>query len=426
MRLSQFAILLAITVSALPLRAADQPALNEKLKPLQWVLGNWEGTSKDENLGELNWKYEIKPDLGGNVVHLRYEAFDKNQHGIMSGIGLYRWHAERNGLVATGVGSLGYGVDYLVQESGDKWIWQGYGYDNEGRYATGLTEVEKVNENTMAISFSRQVVAGQPVPDVKTTMKRVRTSPQEDIINMEKKYGRAIMQRDVKALELILADDCVGSSAGIPWNKEQMVGYIASGSGGYALKALEYHEFKARVYGDVATLACRATAKEQYDGKESTQAYRVAETWVKRDGRWQMVAFDSSKVEPEPSTSASVEREIIKLEKQFNEAMLRSDVEAIDNLLAQEWVESDEEGVRSREGFLQVVKSRDVVVQSIDMQQPKVLSFGDTAVALFTFKLKGTDKGKEFTEESRATDTWIKRDGRWQCLAIHESKVTKQ
>jgi hypothetical protein len=35
-------------------------------------------------------------------------------------------------------------------------------------------------------------------------------------------------------------------------------------------------------------------------------------------------------------------------------------------------------------------------------------------------------EGKETTGQIRFTDTWIKRDGRWQCVAAHNSTIAQK
>jgi hypothetical protein len=53
----------------------------------------------------------------------------------------------------------------------------------------------------------------------------------------------------------------------------------------------------------------------------------------------------------------------------------------------------------------------------------KVVVSGSTAITRGTYLGAGTDSGKPFREHLRWTDTWVKSDGKWQCLATHYSKV---
>ncbi|MHC1765801.1 MAG: nuclear transport factor 2 family protein [Verrucomicrobiia bacterium] len=293
MELNQLAILFALTISAFPVGAADQPTLSEKLKPLEWMLGRWEMTTNVPNQGTFRLIVEWKPDLGGTVIVQRYDFIDPSNRSVQSGIGLYHWRPEENILAATGAGPTGHGSNLLVKQADNKWIWHSFGYDGKGKFGSGVNATAKDDENTMTTRFYNNVSGGESQPEFTITLKRVATSPEEEIINMEKQFKRAIMQRDLDAFALVVADDYVGSSGEDTWNKEQLMDSIRSG--GYLLKALDYHELKARVYGDAAILTCRGTYNEQSGAEESTQEYRVTETWLKRDGRWQVVAFHRSK-----------------------------------------------------------------------------------------------------------------------------------
>jgi len=55
----------------------------------------------------------------------------------------------------------------------------------------------------------------------------------------------------------------------------------------------------------------------------------------------------------------------------------------------------------------------------------KVTVFGDTAIAIGTFKAKGTDgTGKPMDVRERFTDTWVKMpNGKWQCVASQGTAV---
>jgi len=51
--------------------------------------------------------------------------------------------------------------------------------------------------------------------------------------------------------------------------------------------------------------------------------------------------------------------------------------------------------------------------------------FGDTAIATGTFTAKGAYKGKQFDHRGRFTDTWVRLNGKWQCVASHISLIKK-
>jgi hypothetical protein len=39
------------------------------------------------------------------------------------------------------------------------------------------------------------------------------------------------------------------------------------------------------------------------------------------------------------------------------------------------------------------------------------------------YRETGTNKGKKYVIRSRYTDTWIRRNGTWQCVASHSTLI---
>jgi ketosteroid isomerase-like protein len=64
---------------------------------------------------------------------------------------------------------------------------------------------------------------------------------------------------------------------------------------------------------------------------------------------------------------------------------------------------------------------------SADVEDLKVMVFGDTAIATGKYRGKGTDSGQSFAEYARWTDTWVKMpDGKWQCVASQYTSIQGQ
>jgi uncharacterized protein DUF4440 len=55
-------------------------------------------------------------------------------------------------------------------------------------------------------------------------------------------------------------------------------------------------DLAVRVYGDTNILTARAWSQGVLDGKEFTDALRYTRIYVKRDGRWQVVPFQQTRV----------------------------------------------------------------------------------------------------------------------------------
>jgi len=56
----------------------------------------------------------------------------------------------------------------------------------------------------------------------------------------------------------------------------------------------------------------------------------------------------------------------------------------------------------------------------------KARVYGDAAVVTYRWTSKETFKGQDISGQSRWTDTWVKRAGRWQCVASHGSRIAQK
>ncbi len=125
--------------------------------------------------------------------------------------------------------------------------------------------------------------------------------------------------------------------------------------------------------------------------------------------------------------SGSAEQELIKLEKGWNDALAGHDWAFIDKILADDYITTDSDGVvADKAQEMAILKSGEEAVASAVSDDFKVRIYGDTAVVTYRWTYKGQLKGKESTGQERDTDTWVRRGGRWQCVAAHASRIAQK
>jgi ketosteroid isomerase-like protein len=125
----------------------------------------------------------------------------------------------------------------------------------------------------------------------------------------------------------------------------------------------------------------------------------------------------------------SVEKELIKLENEWMEAAFKHDIASIEKLsrmMADEFIMTYDGSNFTKAQILEFVKSREEELLSFVMDERKVRVYGDVAVVMCRNTYKMRSAGKETTDQVRFTDTWIKREGRWQCVAAHNSTVAQK
>jgi len=119
--------------------------------------------------------------------------------------------------------------------------------------------------------------------------------------------------------------------------------------------------------------------------------------------------------------------ELLKLEKDFEQAVVTNNAEAIGKFLAGDWVIIDSDGgVIDKARFLSVIKSGALTHEMMESDDVNVHTYGDSAVVTALTTTKGKFAGQEFSTRERATDFFVKQGGRWQCVFSQLTKFNKK
>ena len=113
------------------------------------------------------------------------------------------------------------------------------------------------------------------------------------------------------------------------------------------------------------------------------------------------------------------------LEIAWNHALEGKDSKALDMLLGNNMVSVDIDGsVSNKREFLASIQAPDYQPSQAVIEQSKVQMYGDAAVVVGIFRVKGVEKGKPYVHRERFVDTWIKTNGTWQCVATTGTLIT--
>lgn len=115
---------------------------------------------------------------------------------------------------------------------------------------------------------------------------------------------------------------------------------------------------------------------------------------------------------------------ILALESAWNQAEIHHDTNAAAALMADTFISVDHHGtLLNKAQYLAGIKDPSFRPQEISNSETSVYLYGDTAIVSSAYRTKGTDSGKPFQHHGRFTDTWIRRNGKWQCVADHETLI---
>ena len=117
----------------------------------------------------------------------------------------------------------------------------------------------------------------------------------QTIIDLDKKRMQAMAAKDIATLEAVLADDLIyaHSTARLD-TKQSLIGNMVSGATVYT--GVEPSDVKAQDLGDAVVLTGTAQIKVVSNGTPNAFGVRFMDVYARRNGRWQMVAWQSTKL----------------------------------------------------------------------------------------------------------------------------------
>lgn len=115
------------------------------------------------------------------------------------------------------------------------------------------------------------------------------------IIELDKARMAAMAAQDIARLDDLLADDLVytHSSARLD-TKASLIGGMQAGTTVY--QAVEPYDVKAQALGDAVVLTGCANIRVTTTAGPLAFGVRFTDVYAKRDGRWRMVAWQSTKL----------------------------------------------------------------------------------------------------------------------------------
>jgi ketosteroid isomerase-like protein len=117
----------------------------------------------------------------------------------------------------------------------------------------------------------------------------------QTVIDLDRKRMQAMAAKDIATLEKLLADDLVyaHSSARLD-TKRSLIDAMKSGATVYT--GIEPSDVKAQDLGDAVVLTGIAQIKVVSNGTPNAFGVRFTDVYAKRNGSWQMVTWQSTRL----------------------------------------------------------------------------------------------------------------------------------
>lgn len=154
--------------------------------------------------------------------------------------------------------------------------------------------------NLIALALAVYFFASPLVLAQKNTNKKAKTSAKggnvEDTIKaLNEQLNQAALKGDAAVYEKLVSDDYI--SIGVTGTVSTKADLIANyKSGKTKFDAIDVQDTKIRVYGDTAIVIGTANVKGNSGDTDISGQYRSTRVWIKRDGNWQSVSFQATRV----------------------------------------------------------------------------------------------------------------------------------
>ena len=121
---------------------------------------------------------------------------------------------------------------------------------------------------------------------------------------------------------------------------------------------------------------------------------------------------------------ADAEKQVGMISKQYREAVVKGDWQTVTAMQSDDWVGIHPQGeVADKAKATKDMKDRTIVFESIEPSEVKVRVYGDAAVVSGRYHVKLKDKGRQFDDDVRTTEVFVKRAGKWQCVSTQVTRI---
>jgi ketosteroid isomerase-like protein len=240
--------------------------------------------------------------------------------------------------------------------------------------------------------------------------------------DFDRAWGEASVRGDRAFLQNVYADNYVGLGAAGAQDKAQTVDSAVRQAerdrANPNVAKVTHDYYMITCTPNSATITHRNVITEKMGGKEETFYSRSVHVLERRGDGWQVV---SNAGHPLDDAGA-----LLYMEREWNDASKRGDVAWFERNYAGDAtdVSSRTGAVHSKAEEIASMKDDKTVLESLELSDLTVRVEGNAALVTGINRVRGKDdKGQAFDRRTRFTDTYIKRDGRWQVWATQGTLI---
>ena len=149
------------------------------------------------------------------------------------------------------------------------------------------------------------LAAGATLAQTSAPFREGGNRDEKEVRELEEQLAKAVVRGDREFFERTLAEDFTHTShtgafkTKAQWMAESKFSDARQKAGATRYDAFELDQLDVRLYGDTAVVTGRSTPKgTTAKGEPIAGQFRFLRVWAKRQGRWQAVAFQGTRIVP--------------------------------------------------------------------------------------------------------------------------------
>jgi hypothetical protein len=185
-------------------------------------------------------------------------------------------------------------------------------------------------------------------------------------------------------------------------------------------------DIRIQQYGDAAIVAFRLVGTTMKGGKTVVSNYLNTGTFLKRNGKWQAVSWQATKM---PRPEEEIKNEIAAAQAALHQAMLTADLKILESLADESFIWTHRDGKQmTRKQMLDQLGSGQLKYSKLETNNVTVSVYGDTAIVRGVSPRQrssfpgsgGSGDANPFT--AFYTLTFVNKGGDWKAVAMHTSR----
>ena len=185
-------------------------------------------------------------------------------------------------------------------------------------------------------------------------------------------------------------------------------------------------DVRIQQYDNTAIVAFRLVGKTTREGKTETANYLNTGTFLKRNGKWQVVSWQATRM---PRAEEDSRKEVAATEAVIHQALLAADVKKLESLIDESFIWTHDAGQQvTRRQLLDQLGSGRLKYSKLETNNVTVSVYGDTAVVRGVSprqrsSIPGQSTGDATSFKAFYTMTFVKKGGTWKAVAMHSSRT---